>query len=130
MIWLRVAMLMLGWGWGIMAVAAPAAAKKTFDLPVDAADRSIKRFSEQAGLEVFYPSSATKGLKTQPVKGEMTAREALAAMLAGSRLRVVEDEKTGALAIVSLDHSKDAEGKTNAVESEVQSSAKKKSHKP
>jgi iron complex outermembrane recepter protein len=113
-----------------VAVAAPATAKKTFDLPVDAADRSIKRFYEQAGLEVFYPSSATKGLKTQPVKGEMTAREALAAMLAGSRLRVVEDEKTGALAIVSLDKPKDAEGKTNAVESDVQSSAKKKSHKP
>lgn len=130
--WFRVAaLLLLGLIWSIDAQArsAETAVKKTFDLPVDAADRAIKRFSGQAGLEVFYPSSATKGLRTKLVKGEMTAREALATMLAGSGLRVVEDERTGALAIVSppeAAHSNDA----GASKSDSESSAKKKARKP
>ena len=129
MAWLRVALLVFGWACATGS-AAPAAAKKTFDLPVDAADRSIKRFSEQAGLEVFYPSSATKGVRTQLVRGEMTAREALAAMLAGSNLRVVEDQKTGALAIVSPASSEAPPGKSDEPASDVNSTAKKKSRKP
>jgi len=123
-------MFVLVGSWSVLAMAAPAAARKTFDLPVDAADRSIKRFSEQAGLEVFYPTSATQGLKTQVVKGEMTAREALAAMLAGSNLRVVEDEKTGALAIVSPANSPQPTEKSDEPASEPASTAKKKSRKP
>ena len=112
-----------------MAASSPAAATKTFDLPVDAADRAIKRFSEQAGLEVFYPSHATKGLKTNLVKGEMTAREALAAMLAGSNLRVVEDQKTGALAIVSPERPSQPTEKSDAPGADLSSNAKKKSRK-
>ena len=112
------------------AFAAPASTKKAFDLPVDTADRSIKRFSEQAGLEVFYPSSATKGLHTHSVRGEMTARDALAAMLMGSSLRIVEDERTGALAIVQAG-GVHAPVKENArPESELRSSSKKKTHHP
>ncbi len=80
---------------------APAASAqvKNFDLPADTAERSIKRFSEQSGLEVFYPSSATSGLHTQPVKGRMSARGALDAMIAGTGLTVVQDEATGAFSV-------------------------------
>ena len=126
LVWLRVAMLVLGWGLSAIAAGAPGTAKKLFDLPVDAADRSIKRFSEQAGLEVFYPSSATKGVRTQHVKGEMTAREALAAMLAGSNLRVVEDQKTGALAIVSPASSRPPTENSKEPASDLSPTAKKK----
>lgn len=84
-------------------VHVSAADKKSFDLPADAADKAIKRFSEQTGLEVFYPSSAAKGRRTQPVKGEMTDRQALDVMLTGTGLSVIQDKKTGAFT-VSHDH--------------------------
>src|SRR5688572_1825127 len=80
--------------------ASPAdSVKRTFDLPADAAERSIRRFSEQSGLEVFYPSSVAKGVRNQAVKGEMTAREAMDAMVTGTGLSVVRDEKTGAFSV-------------------------------
>jgi outer membrane receptor protein involved in Fe transport len=91
---------------------AAEAVKKTFDLPADSADRAIRRFSEQAGLEVFYPSAVAKGVRTQPVKGEMEARAALDAMLAGTGLVVVQDVKTGAF---SLKRASDPNGQRAAL---------------
>ena len=84
-----------------VAFAAPvtAGAKRTFDLPADTAERSIRRFAEQSGLEVFYPSSATQGVRTPAVTGEMTAGEALDAMLAGTDLIVVRVEGSRAFSL-------------------------------
>lgn len=73
--------------------------KKQFDVPAGSADSAIKRFSEQAGLEVLYPSEITKGVATKSVKGEMTAQAALDAMLAGSGLSAVQDSTTGAFSL-------------------------------
>ena len=73
--------------------------KKPFDVPSDTADKSLKRFSEQAGLEVIYSTTVAQGAKTRPVKGEMTPREALDTMLADTGLEVVQDEKTGAFSV-------------------------------
>ena len=73
--------------------------KQIFDLPADTADKSIRRFAEQSGLEVFYPSSATRGLRAPAVRGEMTPREALDALLADTGLVVVVDEKSGAFTL-------------------------------
>ena len=101
-----------------------------FDLPGDEANRSLRRFSEQAGLEVFHPSSATKGLRTRPVKGEMTPREALAALLAGTDLRVVEDKKSGALAIVPPEEAGRPPRESSAARQNSSSPAKKKSPQP
>lgn len=79
--------------------AVASAPHRAFDLPADAAERSIKRFSQQAELEVFYPSSVARGLRTRTVRGRMTPREALDAMLAGTGLTVIRDEKTGAFTL-------------------------------
>jgi hypothetical protein len=92
-----VGLAMIAWG----ATANPR--ERSFDLPADAAEKSIKRFSQQAELEVFYLSSVAKGLRTQPVKGRMSAREALNAMLAGTGLVVIQDEKTGAFTVMKKD---------------------------
>src|SRR5688500_2549855 len=78
-------------------------ARRMFDVPADAAEKSLRRFSEQSGLEVFYPSSAAKGVRTHAVKGEMTAREALDQMVAGTVLTVVRDEKSGAFSFKRID---------------------------
>lgn len=82
-----------------LAASAADSSRRAFDLPADHAETAIKRFSQQTGLEVFYPSGVAKGVKTQPVKGEMTAREALDTMLTGTNLIVVRDDQTGAFSI-------------------------------
>src|SRR5262245_27673626 len=73
--------------------------KKTYDVPAGDAIASLKRFSEQSGREIVYPADALKGVTTKPVKGQFTAMEAVNQMLAGSDLYVIQDEKTGALAV-------------------------------
>lgn len=84
----------------ISAWAAPEeAAKKFFDLPADAAAKSLKLFSEQAGTQVIFPSQVARGIQTRGVKGEMTPRHALEGMLTGTGLVAVQDESTGAFAI-------------------------------
>lgn len=71
-----------------------------FDVPVETADRALKSFSTQAGLEVIFPSETTRGIRTHAVRGNMTAREALDRMLAGTGLAAREDRSLGAFTIV------------------------------
>ncbi len=82
-----------------LALAAPEVAKKLFDLPRDRADRSLKRFSEQAGLEIVFSAQLARGVETQPVKGEMTPNAALDAMLAHTGLEAVQEPTTGAFSV-------------------------------
>ena len=87
----------------LIAASGPAGAagagSRTFNVPADVAARSLKAFSRQAGVEVLIPSTLSRIVKTNAVRGEMTPREALARMLAGTQLEAVEDAGTGALAI-------------------------------
>jgi hypothetical protein len=76
-----------------------AAAKKTFDLPAGDAAQTLKSFSAQSGEQIVYPVEVVRGSRTNPVRGEYTAREALDVMLDKSGLVAVEDAKTGALAV-------------------------------
>ncbi len=96
---LRVVLSLFFLSLSVLPAAHAAEVIKSFDLPADAAERSIKRFSEQAGLEVFYPSSVTHNVRTRAVKGEMAPRAALDAMLSGTGLLVIQDEKTGAFSV-------------------------------
>lgn len=86
----------------LIAAAAFGAADtstKPFNLPADGAERALKLFSEQSGLEVLFPTDTVKGIRTNAVQGQMTARAALEAMLADTGLKIVEDSKTGALTV-------------------------------
>lgn len=74
-------------------------AKRTFDLPAGPGDKSLKLFSEQAGLEVLFPTKVARSVRTREVKGEMTPKEVLDLMLAGSGLVVIQDPKTQAFSI-------------------------------
>ncbi|MBM3851725.1 MAG: TonB-dependent receptor [Verrucomicrobia bacterium] len=84
---------------GLPPLAAAPVATKTFDVPAGTAPATLQQFSAQAGGHLLYSAEVVAGLKTPAVKGELTPREALTRMLAGSRLRVVEDAATGALTI-------------------------------
>lgn len=83
----------------LLPAQAAEAAKAAFDVPGDVAEKSLKRFSVQAGRNVLFSSSVTNGARTRAVKGEMTPREALDAMLAGTGLVAVQDSQTGAFSV-------------------------------
>jgi iron complex outermembrane receptor protein len=81
------------------ATALFAAEKKSFNLPTGDAAATLKAFTEQSGEQVVFPVEQVKGVRTNPVVGNLTPREALDSMLADTPLRVVQDAKTGALAV-------------------------------
>ena len=115
--------------------------KTPFDLPIDALEKSVKRFAAQSGLEVLIPSDALAEVRTRAVRGEMASRQALDAMLAGTGLTVLQDPKTGALAVsrekdgnkaaqtTANDHPNDANGPANS-SANSPSTPKKKARKP
>ncbi|HLP25293.1 MAG TPA: TonB-dependent receptor plug domain-containing protein [Acidobacteriota bacterium] len=74
-------------------------APRRFDLPVDDAERALKRFSEQAGQQVLFPSDVVRGVRTNAVAGELDTAAALEQMLAGTGLEAVRDGRTGAFTV-------------------------------
>ena len=66
------------------AQTADAEMSKIYDLPAADAMASFKSFTEQSGYELIYPVAVVTGVKTQAVKGEFTALDALSRMLAGT----------------------------------------------
>lgn len=79
--------------------AAAEAVKKDFNLPAGEAVATLKQFIAQSAEQLLYAPDDVAGLQTKPVQGKMTAREALEAMVAGSGLKVVQEDDTGALAL-------------------------------
>lgn len=83
------------------ALFAAEAGKKAYDLPADRAEKSLKQFSAQSGLEVLFPTRTVGRTRTNTVRGDLTAREAIERMLAGTGLVVTENPKTGAFTVAS-----------------------------
>jgi catecholate siderophore receptor len=82
-----------------LAAPAPMSARRAFDLPAGAAERSLKLFSTQSGLEVIFPTEIARGVRTPAVKGDFTAAEAMARLLDGTGLTAAQDERSGALTV-------------------------------
>jgi iron complex outermembrane receptor protein len=74
-------------------------ARKAFDIPAGPAESTLRRFSEQAGGQFVFSADKVAGVRTQAVKGEFTARQALDRLIAGTELRAVQDAGTGALTV-------------------------------
>src|SRR5262245_8647249 len=70
---------------------AASVAKRTYDVPAGAADQALKHFSEQSGRGLLITSDVARGVRTHPIKGEYTAREAIDLMLTGTDLVASED---------------------------------------
>jgi hypothetical protein len=85
-----------------LAVYAAPDSRKNFDVPAGEATSTLKTFSEQSGEQIVYPVELVRGQQTNAVHGELTARDALDAMLAKTGLVAVQDEKTGALAVKKI----------------------------
>jgi len=72
---------------------------RAFDIPTGQAEATLKQFAAQAGAQFFFSAEKVNGTRTNAVKGEMTARQALDALLANTGLVAVQDTKTGALTV-------------------------------
>ncbi|MBI2813662.1 MAG: TonB-dependent receptor [Opitutae bacterium] len=74
-------------------------ATKAFNVPAGEAIATLKRAAQQAGLEIMFPAELVRGVTTNAVKGDLVPDEAFARMTAGTGIKVVQDEKTGALTV-------------------------------
>lgn len=92
-------LVLLGLVVSSLPAAEAGAVNRTYDLPEDNADKALRRFSEQSGIQVIFPSEIVRDVRANAVRGKFTAREALDQMFAGSGLVAVQDAKTGALTV-------------------------------
>lgn len=80
------------------AFAAPTTSTR-FDVPAGDATATLKQFAEQSGQTVVYLVDTVRGIRTNAVKGNLSPLDALNRMVADTELSVVQDAKTGALAL-------------------------------
>lgn len=73
--------------------------KRRYELAAGDAATTLRRFAEQSGEQILFVVPQVRGVRTQAVQGEFTAREAIDRMLVGTVLVVVEDTESGALMI-------------------------------
>jgi len=75
-------------------------AKRRFDLASGDAAETLPRFAEQADREIVFSAVEVRGTKTNAVSGEYLPREALDALVAGTRLVASQDRGSGAFAVM------------------------------
>ncbi|HEY0943914.1 MAG TPA: TonB-dependent receptor, partial [Opitutaceae bacterium] len=86
----------------VAGLSSPAQAqepRRPFDLPGDAATKTLKLFSEQSGRALIADTDLVRGVKTNPVRGEFTPEEAAHRMFFGTGLVAAKDEQSGAFTV-------------------------------
>ena len=120
--WAAVLLTMFAFAFGVLPTRATDqnidSQKKSFDVPAGDARPMLKQFAAQAGCEIVFLVESVEGVKTNPVKGEMTAREAIDGMLAGTGLAAGIDEKTGAFAVRRESSDANPQGAPRSAQSE------------
>ncbi len=84
-----------------LALTAAEPVKKNYDIPAGVAEQTLKAFSTQSELEVLFATKTAGKTPTNAIRGELTAREAIDRLLAGTGLSAAQDEKTGAFTVTS-----------------------------
>lgn len=74
------------------ASTAAFAQQRTFNVPSDAAVKSIPEFARQAGLQIVAPADQLTGVVTPAIQGDKDARAALRELLAGTGLVIAADD--------------------------------------
>ena len=93
---LRLALLTVSLG--VSFSGAADTGKISFDVPAADAAVALKQFAAQAGRDILYLPESVRGTKMNAVRGDLTPREALDQMLAGTALTASES-KDGILAV-------------------------------
>lgn len=75
--------------------AADAGARRSFDLPLDLAEQTLRVFSVQADAEVLFTTDTVAGVRTNAVRGQYTPTEAIERMLARTSLIARQDKTSG-----------------------------------
>src|SRR5688572_32554785 len=71
-------LLLLAGAVGLLSLSlAHASETKSFSIPASTAERSLKEFSSQSGVELVYPGEIVRGVRTPAVTGDLTPGEAL-----------------------------------------------------
>jgi len=81
------------------ALVQAADIRRAFDLPADAAENTLKIFSEQSGRGVVFSTDDVANVRTRAVRGLLSPRDAVDRMLVDSDLVAVDDPTSTALAI-------------------------------
>ena len=92
----------LTWFAGLLLMVVGFAATegtRTYELPAGDAATALRQLSEISGREVLFAAEIVRGVRTNPVRGQLTALEAAKQLVAGTKLAVTQDEKTGAIAV-------------------------------
>jgi TonB-dependent receptor len=84
---------------GVTATSGATAARKSYDVPGGDGAATLTQFARNSGCQIVYLIENVRGEKTQPVRGEYAALDALRVMLAGTALFAVQDDSTGALVV-------------------------------
>jgi hypothetical protein len=88
----------------LSGAAAGAETLRSFDIPAGEAEKTLKQFAAQSGLEVLFSTEAARGVRTKAVKGRLVADEAVKQMLSGTPLYVVIDSKNRVWRIARTKH--------------------------
>jgi iron complex outermembrane receptor protein len=112
----------------IAPVQAGEAARKSYDIAPGDAASTLKRFADESGRQVVFLVDAVRGVKTNPVRGEYTVREALTRLVADTGLVVAEDAKSGALMVNRLaSHEAPPSQPQSKTQTQIQNQTMKKS---
>ncbi|PYE24119.1 hemoglobin/transferrin/lactoferrin receptor protein [Rhizobium sp. PP-CC-3A-592] len=69
---------------GSQVAAQTAEAKHAFSIAAQPLSQALKTFGRQSGLQITLAAETTRGVQAGPVSGQLTARQALAELLAGT----------------------------------------------
>jgi iron complex outermembrane receptor protein len=75
-----------------MMPATASAQQRSFNLPAQAATKSIPEFARQAGIQIVAPGSKLRKIRTRAITGQQDVRAALRLLLEGTGLRIVADD--------------------------------------
>lgn len=81
------------------ALAAEQLVRK-FDVPADVAEKSLRTFSVQAGIELIYATDIAVGVRTQSLRGEFAPNDAAKRLLRGTGLTLIAEPGLGVFRIV------------------------------
>ncbi len=112
---------------GMMASELVLSAKEeptqnAYKIPSGNAITTLKLAAQQGEVDILFAASIAEGVRTNAIEGEYTPLEALDLLLANTSLSVVQDQETGAFAVIqnTLEpHSSSPEETTNLEKEQV-----------
>lgn len=81
------------------ALSAQSEGTRTFNIPADVAEKTLKLFSEQSGRGLIMNADTVGAVRTNAVQGDLKPADALVRMLANTALVATEDRKSGSYVV-------------------------------